>query len=161
VAILRAENQGEVDVANAVVKRLQDPATRSLAQRIITDHNAALKQLDKLITSTKIEPVENDLSQELDEAADAEISAVSKKKGSDLDVSYAAHEVLDHAQTIAVGDHLLVPSAKNAQLASLLTSLRPTLVTHETLASQALTKVSGACGGSSTGASDAGADAGP
>jgi putative membrane protein len=157
IAILRAANQGEVDVAESVVNRVSDAKVKALAETIISDHNHALDQLDQLITKTGIEPVENDNSEEIAAAADQTIASLKSKKGKALDRDYAADEILDHIQTIGVGDHLLVPSAKNAQLKALLTTLRPTLVKHLQLANQAQTSVSGACGGTT---SASGGDAG-
>src|SRR4051812_34492646 len=65
VAILQAANQGEIDVAKAVIGRVQDPSVQGLAQTIINDHSAALDKVDQLITSLNIEPIENDNSEEL------------------------------------------------------------------------------------------------
>jgi len=147
IAILQAANQGEIDVAQSVVDRVQTASVRELAQMIIDDHTKARDQLDQLVTSTGIEPVENDNSEELAESADTAIASLKAKKGSELEKSYVAHEILDHIQTIGTGDHLLGPSAKNAQLKATIQALRPTLVKHLQQASQAQGAVSSACGG--------------
>jgi len=150
IAILQAANQGEIDVAQSVIDRLQDKNVQLLAQTIIDDHTKALDQVDQLSSSAGIEPVENDNSEELAESADTTIASLEKESGDKLEKSYVAHELLDHIQTIGVGDHLLGPSAKNAQLKATIQALRPTLVKHLQLASQAQTAISGACGGTST-----------
>jgi putative membrane protein len=150
IAILQAANQGEIDVAKAVIDRVQNPSVQELAQTIIDDHTAALEKVDQLITSSSIEPIENDNSEELAESADMTIASLQSETGSDLEKSYVAHEIFDHIQTIGTGDHLLGPSATNPQLKATIQAVRPTLVKHLQLASQAQRSISGACGGQSS-----------
>jgi putative membrane protein len=146
-AIVRAANQAEVDVSNAVIDQLASEATREFAQRIIDDHTTALEELDRLLGDANLTPVENDVSAAIDEEADQAIAALEELDGSQLDRAYLAQQLLAHLQTLSTGDHVLLPSAKNTQLTEMIRTKRPVLVQHTQEATQVQSELGRACGG--------------
>jgi len=146
-AIVRASNQAEVDVSTAVIELLANDAAREVATMIIEDHTAALQQLDQLVQAGDIEPVENDVSKQIDVQADQAIEALSTLPPGELDRAYLAQQLLAHLQTISAGDHVLLPSVKNPALAEMLRAIRPTLVQHTTEVTEAQADLGAQCGG--------------
>jgi predicted outer membrane protein len=145
-AIMHASDLAEVDVARAVLSRLTDANVTAFAQRMITDHTALDNALTAVLASAGIAPVETSLSREITASAQAEIVALSGLSGSALEQAYIDHAVLEHLTDLGVGDHLLAPSIKNAQLAAAAATARTVIAGHAQLAVQVQTSLEGACG---------------
>jgi predicted outer membrane protein len=147
VAILRAENQGEIDEARAVMNRLTNPSARAFAQRMILDHTRALNLLSAIESQNGLHATQNGISMEVRDSAELEIKSLESVSGNDLDSMYIDHELLEHLQVLAVGDHLLAPSAKNKTLSEYIAGVRPILAAHVTLAASVQAELEGPCGG--------------
>lgn len=157
-AILHSSGKGEIDLANAVLDRLEDPSVKAFAQRMITDHTALDEALTAAVGQAGITMEETDISKELDDSAQLTIQELSSKSGSELDRSYMAHEVVDHLKDLGLSDHLLAPSIKDPTLLAVATQERAAVALHAQLAVQVQSSVAGQCG---VGKEDAGAgDAG-
>jgi putative membrane protein len=156
VAILHESAMGEVALAQAVLPRLSDANAKAFAQKMINDHTASDMSLQSTAKMAGITAVENGLSQEIADSAKDEIMALSSKTGSDLDRSYMRHEVLDHLGDLAVSDHVVAPSVKNATLAMAALTDRALVAMHLQLATSIVGSLEGACGGMTSTGSDAG-----
>jgi len=81
---------------------------------------AAAKQALDLVKKLKVTPEDNDISKSLSKNAAAKLDELAKLKGADFDKAYVANEVAYHKAVDGALETLLIPSASNAELKSLL-----------------------------------------
>ena len=67
-----------------------------------------------------VTPEDNDTSRALSKQAAAKLAEMDKLKGAEFDKAYAANEVAYHKAVNGALETLLIPSANNAELKSLL-----------------------------------------
>ncbi|WP_192385877.1 DUF4142 domain-containing protein [Mesorhizobium silamurunense] len=84
------------------------------------DHEAVNKQALDLVKKLKVTPQDNATSQALTKAAKEERAKLAKLKGAAFDKAYIENEVAYHKQVNGALETLLIPSASNAELKSLL-----------------------------------------
>jgi len=105
-------------------------AAKDFAQDMIRDHSAVNKKAVALATKLKVTPEDNDVSKSLKSGADANMSNLQGKSGADFDKAYIDNEVTYHQSVLDALDKTLIPGAQNAELKSLLQSVRPNFEAH-------------------------------
>jgi putative membrane protein len=78
----------------------------------------------------KVTPEENDTSRSLKAGGEKNLENLRSLSGAALDKAYVDHEVAYHEQVIDAIDKVLIPDAQNAELKSLLVSVRPAFIEH-------------------------------
>jgi putative membrane protein len=73
-----------------------------------------------LVKKLKVNPEHNDTSRSLSKNAADKLAELTKLKGAEFDKAYAANEVAYHKAVDGALETLLIPSATNAELKSLL-----------------------------------------
>ena len=129
-AIAVAANQVDIAAAKLAKKTSKNAKVKAFASDMIRDHSSANKQAVALVTKLGVTPEENDTSKALTKGGDENIASLKKLKGKAFDSAYAEHEVAYHQQVIDALDKTLIPSAKNAELRSLLESVRGVVAQH-------------------------------
>ena len=129
-AIVVAANQVDIDAGKFAAKKSTDAEVRKFAQTMVTDHTAVNKSAVDLVTKLKVSPQENDTSRALKADGDKSLTALRSLKGKAFDKAYVDREVAYHQQVIDALDTVLIPSAQNAELKSLLVKVRPAFVEH-------------------------------
>lgn len=129
-AIVVTANQVDIDAGKLVATLTSDPAVKSFAELMVTDHSAVNAAAVALVTRLKVTPEANDTSRSLKAAGDKNLEALRDLKGKALSKAYVDHEVAYHEQVIAAIDTVLIPSASNADLKALLVKVRPAFVEH-------------------------------
>jgi putative membrane protein len=97
---------------------------------MVTDHSGVNKQAVALVTKLKVTPEDNPTSQSLKSGGAENVKNLEKLSGAAFDRAYVDHEVAYHQQVLDAIDKTLIPSAQNAELKSLLVSVRPAFVAH-------------------------------
>ena len=87
---------------------------------MVRDHEAVNKLALDLVKKLKVTPEDNDTSRSLSKNAAAKLAELDKLKGAEFDKAYAANEVAYHKAVDGALETLLIPSASNAELKSLL-----------------------------------------
>jgi putative membrane protein len=90
------------------------------ATNMVTDHKAVNDLAVALVTKLGVTPEDNDTSKGLTAQADAKLAELAKLSGADFDKAYVANEVAYHKAVNGAVADLLIPSASNAELKSLL-----------------------------------------
>ena len=90
------------------------------ANNMVTDHKAVNDLAVALVTKLGVTPEDNDTSKALTAQADAKLAELAKLSGADFDKAYVANEVAYHKAVNGAVADLLIPSANNAELKSLL-----------------------------------------
>ena len=92
---------------------------KAFAADMVRDHEAVNKQALDLVKKLKVTPEDNDTSKALSKQRPTS-SRNSEVKGAEFDKAYVANEVAYHKAVNGALETLLIPSASNAELKSLL-----------------------------------------
>ena len=87
---------------------------------MVRDHEAVNEQALDLVKKLKVTPEDNDTSKALTKQATAKHAELAKLKGAAFDKAYVANEVAYHKPVNGALETVLIPSASNAELKSLL-----------------------------------------
>jgi putative membrane protein len=117
-----AYTAGVIDVAAAkqALAKTSNKDVKQFAENMVRDHEAVNKQALDLVKKLKVTPEDNDTSKSLSKNATAKLDELAKLKGADFDKAYVANEVAYHKAVDSALETLLIPSASNAELKSLL-----------------------------------------
>jgi putative membrane protein len=117
-----AYTAGEIDIAAAkqALKKSKNAEVREFAKTMERDHQAVNDQALTLVKKLNVTPEDNDISKSLSTAAKAELAKLKKLHGAAFDKAYVDNEVAYHKQVNNALATVLIPSAQNAELKSLL-----------------------------------------
>jgi putative membrane protein len=117
-----AYTAGVIDIAAAkqALAKTSNKDVKAFAENMVRDHEAVNKQALDLVKKLKVTPEDNDTSKSLSKNAAAKLAELAKLKGADFDKAYVANEVAYHKAVDGALETLLIPSASNAELKSLL-----------------------------------------
>ena len=110
----------DVSAAKQALAKSKDKTVRAFAEDMVRDHEAVNKQALDLVKKLKVTPEDNDTSRALTKQASEKSVELSKLSGAAFDRAYVANEVAYHKTVNGALDGLLIPSASNAELKSLL-----------------------------------------
>jgi putative membrane protein len=112
--------QLDIDAAKQALAITKNDEIRAFAQDMVRDHTAVNEQALALVKKLKVTPEDNDTSRSLTKQAAAKLTELAKLKGAEFDKAYVANEVAYHKTVNGALESLLIPSASNAELKSLL-----------------------------------------
>ena len=110
----------DIKAAEQALAVSKNDAVRAFATSMATDHKAVNDQALALVAKLGVTPEDNDTSKGLAAQADAKSAELAKLSGADFDKAYIANEVAYHKAVNGALADLLIPSAGNAELKSLL-----------------------------------------
>lgn len=142
-AVAVAANKVDVDAGKLAKTKSKNAKVKKFANDMIRDHTSAIKQATQLVKKLGVTPEENDTSKSLTQGGKENLANLKKLKGKEFDKAYMEHEVAYHQQVLDALDKALIPSAQNADLKSLLESVRGVVaqhLDHANQVSQALSK---------------------
>ncbi|HEY6909891.1 MAG TPA: DUF4142 domain-containing protein [Myxococcales bacterium] len=129
-AVAVAANKVDVDAGKLAKTKSKNAKVKKFANDMIRDHTSAIKQATQLVKKLGVTPEENDTSKSLTQGGKENIANLKKLKGKAFDKAYIDHEVDYHQQVLDALDKALIPSAQNADLKSLLQSVRGVVAQH-------------------------------
>jgi putative membrane protein len=117
-----AYTAGNIDVAagKQALAKSHNKAVRQFASEMVRDHEAVNAKALALVKELKVTPEDNATSQALSKGAADELKKLAALNGSAFDKAYVANEVAFHQTVNDALKSTLIPSARNAQLKSLL-----------------------------------------
>lgn len=110
----------DIEAAKLAIEKSKNKDVMAFANDMVRDHEAVNKQALDLVKKLKVTPEDNDTSRALAKAAAAEKSKLSKLSGSAFDKAYVENEIAYHKQVNGALETVLIPSASNSELKSLL-----------------------------------------
>jgi putative membrane protein len=110
----------DVEAAKLAIEKSKTKAVVDFAEDMVRDHEAVNVQALDLVKKLKVTPEDNATSKALTTAATEERAKLAKLDGAAFDKAYVANEVAYHKQVNGALETLLIPSASNAELKSLL-----------------------------------------
>lgn len=131
-AIFLAANNTDVSYAQVALApgRTATPAILAFASRMLSDHSGLNQSATQVCATAGIVPEDNVTSLNFRDESAAKRDTLREQKGATFDSTYIANEVRYHTKLLAVIDGVLIPSAKNRDLKSLLTGVRPAVAAH-------------------------------
>jgi putative membrane protein len=117
-----AYTAGVIDIAAAkqALAKSSSKGVKAFADDMVRDHEAVNKQALALVKKLNVTPEDNDTSRLLSKQAADKLAELAKLKGAEFDKAYVANEVAYHKAVDSALETLLIPSASNAELKSLL-----------------------------------------
>lgn len=117
-----AYTAGNIEIAagKQALAKSHNAAVRAFASEMVRDHQAVNDKALALVKKLHVTPQDNPTSDSLMKAADAERAKLAKLNGAAFDKAYVDNEVAFHKTVNAALKTTLIPSAKNAELKSLL-----------------------------------------
>jgi putative membrane protein len=129
-SIVVTANQVDIDAGKLAESKGSNAEVKAFGKQMVTDHSGVNKQAVALVTKLKVTPEDNATSQSLKSGGADNVKNLQMLSGAAFDKAYVDHEVVYHQQVIDALDKTLIPSAQNAELKSLLVSVRPAFVAH-------------------------------
>ena len=129
-SIVVTANQVDIDAGKLAESKGSNADIKAFGKQMVTDHTGVNKQAVALVTKLKVSPEDNATSQSLKKGGEDNVKNLKTLSGAAFDRAYIEHEVAYHEQVIDALDKTLIPSAQNAELKSLLVSVRPAFVAH-------------------------------
>lgn len=129
-AIVVAANSADVLYADLALAKSRDSVVRAFANMVKKDHESINEAAVALVTRLRITPADDQISFDLRDDAETKRLIFRDLEGAAFDSAYAANEVSYHKSVLGVIDGALIPSAKNAELRTLLVEVRPAVAAH-------------------------------
>jgi putative membrane protein len=129
-SIVTAIHQGEIDQGNAALSRANSSGAREFAQMLVTDHTNGLNSARSTFGSLNITPTPNDTSRTLETGSRQTISALSTYNGAAFDRTFVQTHVDGHQWVLNTLDSVLIPSARSAEMRTLLQNQRASVSKH-------------------------------
>ncbi|MBX5204610.1 DUF4142 domain-containing protein [Rhizobium sp. NZLR1] len=117
-----AYTAGQIDVtaADQALKKSKDAEVIEFAKTMERDHKAVNDQALALVKKLKVTPEDNKISQSLSTQASKELKTLDALDGAAFDKAYVENEVAYHKSVNDALAKVLIPSAQNNELKSLL-----------------------------------------
>lgn len=129
-AIVVQANNIDIMYADLALAKSQRETVREFATMVKRDHQSVNEAAVALVTRLGVTPMDNSISFDLRDDADAKRLTLRDFEGFTFDSAYAANEVTYHTNVLGAIDNALIPSAQNAELRALLVATRPAVAAH-------------------------------
>jgi putative membrane protein len=110
----------DIEAAKQAIAKSKNKDVIAFAKDMVRDHEEVNKQALALVKKLNVTPEDNATSKALSKAAADERKKLAKLKGAAFDKAYVGNEVAYHKQVNGALETLLIPSASNGELKSLL-----------------------------------------
>jgi putative membrane protein len=110
----------DIEAGKQALAKSHDKAVRDFASEMVRDHKAVNDKALALVKKLGVTPEANPTSAGLKSAADKKRAELARLDGAAFDKAYAANEVAYHQTVNGALRTVLIPSAQNAELKSLL-----------------------------------------
>ena len=110
----------DIEAAKQAIAKSKNKNVVAFAKDMVRDHEAVNQQALDLVKKLNVTPEDNATSQALSKAAADERKRLGGLKGAAFDKAYVDNEVAYHKQVNGALETLLIPSAGNGELKSLL-----------------------------------------
>jgi putative membrane protein len=110
----------DITAARQALSKSKNKDVVAFANDMVRDHEAVNKQALDLVQKLKVTPEDNDTSRALTRQAADKQAELAKLNGAEFDKAYVANEIAYHKTVNGALETVLIPSAGNPELKSLL-----------------------------------------
>ena len=129
-AMVLAQNNTDISYARLVPSRAERADIKEFARRMLTDHIGVNGLVTELLKRLDVTPEDNVASLDMRDESAANRDKMRELSGYAFDSTYIENEVMYHRKFLASIDRVLLPRARNHDLQTLLTSVRPAVAAH-------------------------------
>lgn len=129
-AMLLALNNTDISYARLVPSRGERDDVKRFAQRMMTDHTVVNGLIADLNIKLGIAAEDNTFSAALRDESAAKRDILRDLSGFAFDSAYATNEISYHRRFLESLDDIMLPRARNGELKTLLTGVRPAIAAH-------------------------------
>lgn len=129
-AIVVTANQVDIDAGKLARARAHAPSVKDFAQLMVRDHSSVNQAAESLVNRLHVTPQSSPTSESLKKGGEENLAHLRHLSGRAFDDAYIDHEVAYHQSVLDAMDHVLIPSAQNADLKALLVKVRPAFAAH-------------------------------
>jgi putative membrane protein len=129
-AIVVAANAVDSAAGELAKTKGSNQQVKDFGNMMVTDHAGVNRQAVDLVTRLGVTPEQNPTSQSLTQGGEQNVQRLQGLSGAEFDRAYIDNEVQYHQTVLDAIDQTLIPSARNAELRSLLQTVRPAVQAH-------------------------------
>jgi putative membrane protein len=130
VDIVAAINIGEIQAADAAMKKAKNAEVKKFAQKMHADHNALNKEIMNIDIKLGIPNDRSERSLMIKEKNEFTLNRLKDKTGEEFDKTYIKDQVMMHKLSLETLEHSLIPSAKDIKLKAALEKARENVAQH-------------------------------
>lgn len=135
-AMVLASNNTDISYARLVPTRAQRDDVKKFAERMLTDHTGVNALVTDLLRKLDVAPEDNTISLDMRDESANKRDIMRELSGFAFDSAYIENEVAYHTKFLTSIDDQMMPNVRNAELRTLLTTLRPAVAAHLSHAEQ-------------------------
>jgi putative membrane protein len=136
-AVLSSLDQSEIRESQIAQQKALDPAVKSFADQMVSEHSSSKDQFSRMFQRLNVQPIANNVSEDLVSDSRKAIDNLQSKSGHDFDKEFVDREVKDHQDALDTIDNKLLPNAQNPELKTQIQNvLRPKIEAHLRMAQQ-------------------------
>jgi len=128
--ILAAANRGEIQSAELAGSKATHPEIKGFAQQMLADHTVMHKDSQTLAAKLGLKSEDSTTSKMLIKKSQSDLKKLKELQGTEFDQEYLGDEVLIHKLVLETIENVLVKSADNAELKTLLTQAQAKVSAH-------------------------------
>lgn len=134
--VLRTFNMSEIEYSQAACRGAESPEVKAFAERMITEHLAAIDREGQLFQQHRISPASSARGQAFAGDMDGLFQNLGNMQGAELDEAYMAGQVRIHLALLDLIDTQLLSVVQNEALRSEIEALRAATLQHLAQAEQ-------------------------
>jgi putative membrane protein len=128
--VVHAANLGEVDQAKVAQQKAKNQQVKAFAAMMIKDHTDADTKGNNLAKKHNLTLASSPVSTTLEADSGKTLEQLKTQTGADFDRTYMDAQVKAHQMVLDTIDGKLLPNAKNAELKTMLQTMRPKIEGH-------------------------------
>jgi putative membrane protein len=128
--ILAAANTGEIQAAEIAAQKATHPEIKGFAQQMQTEHTTMNKESTALAGKLGLKSKESATSKMLTKKSQADLKKLRELKGAEFEEEYIGDQVLMHKLVLETIENVLIKSADNPELKTLLTQAQGKVAAH-------------------------------
>jgi len=129
-AMVLALNNTDISYARLVPARAEREDIRKFGERMLTDHTGVNALVTSLLRKLDVTAEDNEASLDMRDESAEKRDLMRELNGRAFDSTYIENEVKYHQKFLAALDEVLISAARNAELKTLLTNVRPAVAGH-------------------------------
>lgn len=129
-AMVLASNNTDISYARLVPARAERTDIKEFAQRMLTDHIGVNGLVTELLAKLDVTPEDNPASLDMRDESANRRDMMRDLAGYAFDSTYIENEIVYHRKFLASIDDVMLPRARNGDLQTLLTAVRPAVAAH-------------------------------
>ena len=129
-AMLLASNNTDISYARLAPTRAEREDVKEFARRMLTDHIGVNGLLTSLLQKIDLTPEDNGASLDLRDESAAKRDVLRELSGFAFDSTYIENEVSYHRRFLYNIDNVMQARARNDELKTLLSNIRPAIAAH-------------------------------